>query len=121
LLRGKLKEILRGQHTRDLLEGLEEVISELIEEYKPISVRIAGSLAERRFVRGLSDIDILTITLEKPSKHRRFRLKAVKDVDVEIAVYSVREVEEAAKSGNQFILQALTRGVEVYRAEHAME
>ncbi len=115
MLRERLRETLRGQHTRDLLEGLEKLLGELIEEYKPLSVLIAGSLAEGKFVRGLSDIDILAITVEKPGKHERFQLKAIKDVNVEIAVYSVEEVEQAAKTGNQFIAQALEKGVEVYR------
>ncbi|GAY26133.1 hypothetical protein ATG_13360 [Desulfurococcaceae archaeon AG1] len=114
MLRERLREILSKPGTQDLLDLLEELISELIRRFDPIAVIVAGSLARSRFVRGLSDIDILVITQHEPPKHERFLLRAVKDVDVEITVYSLDEVRLAIKQGNQFITDAIKNGIKIY-------
>lgn len=45
-----------GAHPAPELEGL---VEELVGEYRPVAIILAGSLAQGRFVRGLSDVDIL--------------------------------------------------------------
>ncbi|MET1160666.1 MAG: nucleotidyltransferase domain-containing protein [Thermoprotei archaeon] len=110
----KLKKILDKPSIRDLVEDLAKIIEEIIEKRNPLSVIIAGSLAEGKFVRGLSDIDILVIVDKPVDDKERFSLRAVKDVDVEITVYSYNELIESLKRGNQFIGRAISRGIEVY-------
>jgi len=109
LLEEKLREIVRD---RDILEGLKALIKELVEKFNPKSVIIAGSLAERKFVRGLSDIDILVV-VDKVSDEERFHLKAVEDVNVEITVVALDELREAIKGGNEFYRRSI-RGIEIY-------
>jgi predicted nucleotidyltransferase len=98
----------------DLRDDLESLIAELIEKYNPRSIIVAGSVAKSKFVRGLSDIDLLVITNEAPSKDDRFALTAIKDVDVEVTVYSLEEVVENIKAENPFIVDAVEQGFEVY-------
>jgi len=113
-LRGKLKEIMSNPSVEDLRDDLESLIAELIEKYNPRSIIVAGSVAKSKFVRGLSDIDLLVITNEAPSKDDRFVLTAIKDVDVEVTVYSLEEVVENIKAENPFIVDAVEQGFEVY-------
>lgn len=114
MLREKLAELVRGTSAEDLLDGLESVVRELVSRYEPLSVLVTGSLARREFVRGMSDIDVLVVTERRVAKRERFLLRAVRDVDVEVTVLSLDEVERAASSGNQFVIEAVERGVEVY-------
>jgi len=93
LLEEKLREIVRD---RDILEGLKALIKELVEKFNPKSVIIVGSLAERKFVRGLSDIDILVV-VDRVSDEERFHLKAVGDVNVEVTIVALNELSEAIK------------------------
>jgi predicted nucleotidyltransferase len=114
LLRERLREILRGTSAEDLLEPLEELLVRLIEKFKPVRILIAGSLARRRFVRGLSDIDVLVIVDYDIPRDLRFELATVKDVDVEITVISEGELERALREGRMFYVDAVKCGVEVY-------
>ena len=114
MLRRRLAEILDKPNTKDLVEGLEAILLELVERYKPVSILITGSLAKSRFVRGLSDIDILVVTESSVEKHDRFLLRAVKDVNVEVTVYTLDEVVRSIERGNQFIVDAVEEGFEVY-------
>ena len=109
MLEERLREIVRD---RGILEGLKALIKELVEKFNPKSVIIAGSLAEGKFVRGLSDIDILVV-VDKVSDEERFHLKAVEDVNVEITVVALDELREAIKGGNEFYRRSL-RGIEIY-------
>ncbi len=113
-LREKLRKIMNGPSTRDLIEDLESIVIELIERYNPRSIIIAGSTAKSKFVRGLSDIDLLVIIDESPSKDERFILKAIKDVNIEVTLYSLREIVDNIKTGNPFIIDAIESGFEVY-------
>ena len=113
-LRGRLKEIMSDPSLEDLRDGLESLIAELIEKHNPRSIVVAGSVAKSKFVRGLSDIDLLVITHEAPRKDDRFALTAIKDVDVEVTVYSLEEVVENMKADNPFIVDAVEQGFEVY-------
>jgi len=113
-LREKLREIMDRPSTRDLMEDIEALICELMEKHNPQSIVIAGSIAKSRFIRGLSDIDILVITDEPPSKESRFMLKAARDVNIEITVYSMSEVMDNIKAKNQFLMDALASGIEVH-------
>ncbi|MCC6034089.1 MAG: hypothetical protein LM567_01115 [Desulfurococcaceae archaeon] len=71
-------------------------------ELRPLRIIITGSLGERKFVRGLSDIDILVITDYKPGD-KRFILTSVRDVDVEITVKSTHELEKASERTGSFM------------------
>jgi predicted nucleotidyltransferase len=102
LLKEKLREIFSSDNTRDLIEPLEQLLDRIIIELRPLRIIITGSLAERKFVRGLSDIDILVITDYKPG-NKRFILTSVRDVDVEITVKSTRELEKASERTGSFM------------------
>jgi predicted nucleotidyltransferase len=114
LLRERLREILRGTSAEDLLEPLEELLVRLIERFNPVRILISGSLARRRFVRGLSDIDVLVIVDYDIPRDVRFELATVEDVDVEITVISRGELERALREGRMFYVDAVKYGVEVY-------
>jgi len=109
-----LKRILDKPSTKDLVEDLSKILEEIIEKYNPLSVIITGSLAKGEFVRGLSDIDILVIVDRHVNDRERFLLKTVKDVDIEITIYSYNELIESLKRGNQFVKEAITQGLEFY-------
>lgn len=72
-----------------------------------------GSLAKGKFVVGLSDIDVVVITKEDLGKNR-FMLKAIENTDVEITFLSIDEVFHAIRTDNQFVIDAITNGKEVY-------
>ncbi|MFZ8793528.1 MAG: nucleotidyltransferase domain-containing protein [Acidilobaceae archaeon] len=114
MLRERLREILRGTSAEDLLEPLEELLVRLIVKFKPVRILISGSLARRRFVRGLSDIDVLVIVDYDIPRDLRFELATVEDVDVEIAVISRGELERALREGRMFYVDAVKYGIEVY-------
>ena len=114
MLRERLREILRGTSAEDLLEPLEELLVRLIEKSKPVRILISGSLARRRFVRGLSDIDVLVIVDYDIPRDLRFELATVEDVDVEITVISGGELERALSEGRMFYVDGVKCGVEVY-------
>ena len=116
MLRGRLAEILRRVNAINLLDSLERIVEELVEQYKPLKILVTGSLAKGKFVQGLSDIDILVIVEHEPGKQERFQLKAVENIDVEIIVFSMKEVKEAIKHGNQFITEAIKEGITIYEA-----
>ena len=99
---------------RDIIEDFEKLINELIMKYRPISIIIGGSLAKSKFVRGLSDIDILIVTNYEISKYERFILKAIKDIDIEITVYSIHEIKNCLKDDDPFINDTIRNGIEIY-------
>lgn len=109
LLRERLRRVVEDP---EICEGLCEVIAELIDALRPISVVVAGSLARGRFVRGMSDIDVLVI-VEHVSDEERFHLRAVGSTDVEITVVGLSELVQAVRAGNQFYRECL-EGLEVY-------
>jgi len=74
LLKAKLREILSGTSAEDLEEPLERLLRELIERYEPVAVVMTGSLAKGRFVRGLSDVDILVVVDCPVRDEERFSL-----------------------------------------------
>jgi len=114
-----LREILRGTSAEDLEEPLGELLRKLVERYKPAAVVIAGSLAKGRFVRGLSDVDILVVVDHPVREEERFSLAPLKDVDAEITLVSREELERAIAAGNEFYLDALRSGKVVYAREGA--
>jgi len=69
-----LREILSGTSAEDLEEPLERLLRELIERYEPVAVVMTGSLAKGRFVRGLSDVDILVVVDRPAREEERFSL-----------------------------------------------
>jgi len=118
LLRERLREILDSNSTRDLVEPLEHLLEKLIVELRPLKVIITGSLAKGRFVRGLSDIDMLVIVDYEVSCDKRFILTSVKDVDVEITVISTLELERALQENREFYVDTLKHGVVVFTTEN---
>jgi len=109
-----LREILSGTSAEDLEEPLERLLRELIEQLEPVAIAVTGSLAKGRFVRGLSDVDILVVVDRPVRDEERFSLAPLKDVDAEITVVSREELERAIAAGNEFYLDALRSGKVVY-------
>lgn len=99
---------------RDLTEDLKKLINELVREFKPLKIILTGSLAKERFVRGLSDIDILVI-VDKVTLEDRFLLKTIKDVNVEITIVSKDEFENAITMGREYYVEAVKWGIVVYQ------
>jgi len=110
LLREKLKEILNGTSAWDLAEPLKSFLKSLIEELKPLKIIISASLAKRRFVRGLSDIDILIVVDHDVPRDKRFMLTSLDDVDVEVTVVSKKELEKALEESRGFYVEAIKYG-----------
>lgn len=101
----------RAIETNPPLKRLEEELHRLIQSIDADEVSaiiLTGSIAEGRYVHGLSDIDILVIKEEGPPRHI---LTAVGNVDVEITYMGLAEALEAVKTGNTFIIQALEKGI----------
>jgi len=118
LLKEKLREVLSSDNTRDPIEPLEQLLDRIIMELRPLRIIITRSLAERKFVRGLSDIDILVITDYEPGD-KRFILTSVRDVDVEITVISTHELEKALQENREFYVNTLRQGIIVFTVETA--
>jgi len=114
LLKEKLKEILSNSNTKDLIEPLENFLEKLIEDLKPIKIIISGSLAKRKFVRGLSDIDILVIVDYEIPNDKRFLLTSLKNIDIEITIVSEYELEKAIKENREFYIDAIKNGIVVF-------
>ncbi len=108
MLRKRLEKIIPN----DIAKKLEEVVKELVNSYRPLSIVVTGSLAKGKFVEGMSDIDLLVVLKESPGKDR-FVLRAIDNVDVEITLVSLDELVEAIRRGNQFYIEAIN-GVEIY-------
>jgi len=108
-LERRLREIVDDL---EILEGLCSIITEFIERFRPLSVIVAGSLARRQFVKGMSDVDLLVV-VEKVKDEDRFHLRAIGSTDVEITVVGFDELIQAVRTGNQFYRECLD-GVEVY-------
>ncbi len=68
MLRERLRMILGREE--DLVPELEKVVEELVERYRPISIIVTGSLARQKFVRGMSDIDLLVVVEKSVGKDR---------------------------------------------------
>ncbi len=99
-----------------LKEELQQLVTTLLERYNPDTIILAGSLAEGKWVRGLSDIDILIVTERaRGMAHvNRFELRSIDGVDVNIAVYTMDEVIAGIKSLNFFVINAISSGVALY-------
>jgi predicted nucleotidyltransferase len=109
MLEVKLKEIIKNNPSiMDLENDLKMLINEIVEKIKPKAIILAGSLAKGKFVRGMSDIDILIII---ENVNYRTLLKAIKNVDVEITMYTYDEIINSIRGGNQFIKDAINNGI----------
>ena len=116
MLKRRLREVLSSSGAKDLEQPLEKLLSRLVEELRPIKVIVAGSLAKGRFVRGLSDVDVLVVVGYGVPRDKRFILASVKDVDVEVTVISEEELEEAVEEGREFFVDALRHGIVLFSA-----
>ncbi|MEM0027854.1 MAG: nucleotidyltransferase domain-containing protein [Ignisphaera sp.] len=74
-----------------------------------MKILLTGSIAEGKFVKGLSDIDVMVVVRDVDVVKDRFAIHRVKDVDVEITIVSEKELKEAIRSGNQFYIRALKK------------
>jgi len=92
----------------DLENDLKVLVNEIIEKLKPKAIILAGSIARGKFIRDMNDIDMFLI-VEKINY--RTLLKAVKDVNVEITMYTYDEALESIKRGNQFVKDAIENGI----------
>ena len=99
-----------------LEEELKRLVLSLKERHDPDVMILAGSLAEGRWVRGLSDIDILIITkrIQEPEHINRFELRSINGIDVNIAIYTREEVNMGIKSLNFFLISAINSGIALY-------
>lgn len=111
MLRGRLRV---PESILDIIERLENLIEEIVRTFDPLSVIIAGSLAEGRFVRGLSDLDLLVVLNYPVPEDKRFMLRAIEDVDVEITLISLEELKRAVYDGRDFYVSAVRNGIVVY-------
>jgi len=90
-----LKEIVEHE---DVAEGLEKIVLELIERLRLLSIILAGSAVRGRFVKGLSDVDLLVV-VEYVSDKERFLLRAAGPANVEITVVGLEELIQAVHRG----------------------
>jgi hypothetical protein len=79
-----------------------------------LRIILAGSLAERRFVRGLGNIDLPIVVRNLETNMNRFTIYGMRDVDVEIAFVTEEGLREAVRSGREFYISALERGITIY-------
>jgi hypothetical protein len=79
-----------------------------------LRIILAGSLAKRRFVRGLSNIDLPVVVRNLETNMNRFTIYGMRDVDVEITFVTEEELREAVRSGREFYISALERGITIY-------
>jgi hypothetical protein len=105
MLKSKLSEVLeKNPSAADLRVELERILSEVEARLKPKVIILAGSMAEGKFVRGMSDIDLFVVADEARPKST---LRVVGNVDVEITVYTPEEASNAIRRGNQFVIRAV--------------
>ena len=93
----------------ELKDGLHQLLLSIMSEFEPEVVVLAGSLAEGRWVRGSSDVDLFVITGRAMAMPyiNRFHMKSINGTDVNVALYTREEVMAGVKSLNFFILDAL--------------
>lgn len=118
MLRRSLKEIPSNNYLKDLIEDLERLIDKLIDCYKPLRIILAGSLAKGKFVRGLSDIDLLIITSNIEASIDRFIVYNIEDVDVEVTIVTEDELREALELNRDFYVRALNKGIVLYSRDN---
>lgn len=109
MFREKLNELVtKNPSFSDLIPSLNELLINLDNAYKPSIIIIGGSLARGKFVRGLSDIDVILITDYRPNV--RHIIRHVNDTDVEIAFYSFDEILIGMSRGNNYIIDSVYKG-----------
>lgn len=70
-------------------------------------------MARGEFVKGMSDVDVFAILNYEPGD-RRFLLRAVADTDLEVTAFTVDEALAAIERGNQFVIDAIERGLLIF-------
>ena len=107
----KLRKVVeKNPSLSEVINELHKLLIELNEELKPLAIIITGSIAKGEFVMGLSDIDIVLI-INEAHRHSRFLLRVIRNINVEISIYSLDEVKKAIEIGNQFITTAINSGI----------
>jgi predicted nucleotidyltransferase len=118
-LRRALDRVAEENPSFTLGDELRSLTIDLISRHRPLSIVLAGSLAEGRWIKGLSDIDILIVAegVRGSTSSGRFELRAIQGVDVNIAIYTPEEVVAGIKSLNFFIIEAIYHGIPLFGEE----
>ncbi|AAL62523.1 nucleotidyltransferase domain-containing protein [Pyrobaculum aerophilum] len=95
-------------------EEIEEAVK-IAMEAGAVAIYLFGSAARGKFVRGLSDIDLLVVT-ESPPPYRA-KTKHIDAGDVNIIYMSIQEVCIAYMRGNSLVREALEEGKLVWGRE----
>ncbi len=103
----------RNPSARKFARDLQSALAEIVEILKPRLLLIAGSMARGEFVKGMSDVDVFAILNYEPGD-RRFLLRAVADTDLEVTAFTVDEALAAIERGNQFVIDAIERGLLIF-------
>ncbi|MHA1593307.1 MAG: nucleotidyltransferase domain-containing protein [Candidatus Baldrarchaeia archaeon] len=118
-LDGILYDIKRRNPSFDEIDGLKKLILEILRKYKPKAIIIAGSLAEGKWIRGMSDIDILVITDAVRGEKLTMRsfITSINEVDAQVSMFTEEEVLMGMDNLNFFFISAIYYGIPVYGSE----
>jgi len=90
-------------------KDLEKAVETAVAGVDAVAVYLLGSAARGRFVRGLSDLDLLVVTRATPP--HRAKTAHVDAGDVDIIYMSLEEACEAYRRGNHLVREALDEGI----------
>ncbi|MCU7786812.1 MAG: nucleotidyltransferase domain-containing protein [Pyrobaculum sp.] len=90
-------------------EELAQAVEQALRGVEAAAAYLFGSAARGRFVRGLSDIDILVVTRGPPPW--RGRTAHVEAGDVNAVYMSLEEACAAYRRGNNLVREALDEGI----------
>jgi len=115
-----MKTKIRAQRSdiaRGVKEEVENIVSQVIEKYKPIKIILFGSAAKGEFDND-SDVDLLVIKEDTPylgrERARELRRLIKKNLPVDFLVYRPEEFNERARLGDPFIRTILREGEILY-------
>lgn len=98
-------------------EEIENIVSQIIEKYKPIKIILFGSASKGKFSND-SDVDILVIKEDTPylgrERARELRRLIKKNLPVDFLVYRPEEFNERVNLGDPFIKTILKEGRVLY-------
>ncbi|MEM1637904.1 MAG: nucleotidyltransferase domain-containing protein [Pyrobaculum sp.] len=88
---------------------LEKATEIAVEGVDAVAVYLFGSAARGRFVRGLSDVDIIVVTKSPPPY--RAKTSRIDAGDINVVYMSAEEICEAYRRGNHLVIEALDEGI----------